>query len=221
MYTQDELDALVEEKLAAAKAEGDTAFKKLWAEAKAAKARLKAFDGLDPEDLRDKLTRLEELEQQTKAHGAGVSSKELERLRQEVAKDMEAKYSPFRSKAEELAAENRQLKLDNVVKAQMARHGVRGDRVDALFRLTRDEWDLTDDGQPMLSSHPAMEVDKYITGSLFQEYPEFFEGSGSSGGGASKSAGGAGGSGRVIAASDGTAFLSNLADVAAGKTAVR
>ena len=219
-YTQEELDTMVQEKLAEAKAEGDTAFQKLWNEAKTAKTRAKAFEGLNPDEVRERLERLAQLELESKAGKAGLTSEQLTKMREEVRADLAKEYEPFRVKAEDLGKQVRELRLDNVVKSEMGKHGVRADRVDALFRLSRDDFDLTDDGVPMIRERPGTEVGKYITDALATAYPEFFEGTGSSGGGASKPSGGAGGGARTIAADDSAAFLANLKGIAAGTTKV-
>ena len=100
----------------------------------------------------------------------------------------------------------------------MSKSGVRAERVDALFRLTGDQFDLTEDGQPMLRDRMGTPVEKFITDDLSKAYPEFFTGTGSSGGGASKSAGGASGNPRTIAANDGKGFLANVEAIAKGDT---
>jgi hypothetical protein len=205
-FTEDEVAAQVEEKLAAAKAEGDKAFQKLWDEAKQAKALAKKFEGLDPDEIRTLKQRFTELEQQKKAEKAGITSEQLDKMRLEIRADLEREYSPVKARVESLSTENRTLKLDNVVKGVMAKNGVRAERVDALYRLTAHDYDLTDDGQPMVKGRLGTPVDKYVLEDLSKAYPEFYQGSGSSGGGASKSnAGGAGGV-RVIAAPVGGRF---------------
>ena len=206
-YTQAELDAAIQERLAAAKAEGDKAFQSLWDEAKQAKAARKELEA-----------KLADIEVAQKAQKAGVTSEELNRLRSEIREDLEkGEYGQFRTQAEKLAGENRALKLDNVVKAAMAKGGARADRIDALFRLTSDRYDLTDDGKPMLRDRMGTPIEKYVSDDLLKEYPEFFNGSGASGGGAAKS--GAGGVGGGVV-SDGAGFMANLKDIASGKTQV-
>lgn len=202
-FTKADVEAAVTEALAKVKGEKDTAFQKLWNEAKAAKAKLK------------------ELEQEGKAQKAGVTSDELKRMREEVLADLKAEYAPLQEQLEAATRENRALKLDNVVKQAMGKAGVRAARVDALFRLTADQFDLTDDGQPMLKARPGTPLEKYLKDDLVKEYPEFYEGSGSSGGGAAKSSAGGGGGRRTIAAGDDAAFLANLEGVATGKVEVR
>ena len=219
-YTQEELDAMVQERLAETKAEGDKAFQKLWDEAKAAKARAKAFDGMDPMEVREKLDRLAQVELESKAGKVGLNSEQLNKMREEIRADLSREYEPFKTQAESLRGEVRALRLDNVVKSEMAKNGVRGERVDALFRLSRDDFDLTDDGVPIVANRPGTELGKYIVGDLATAYPEFFEGVGSSGGGASRPSGGAPTGARSIAANDADAFLANLEGIAKGTVTV-
>lgn len=217
-YTQEEVDALVTEKLAALKGEQDEAFKNLWNEAKEAKARLKEVGDVD--EVKALRQRYAELEQQKKADKAGITAAELERLRAEVRQDLEKEYAEVKSLAETLRGENRELKLDNVVKNVMGKAGVRPERIDSLYKLVAHEFDLTDDGKPMLKNRMGTAVDKWVTEDLVKEYPEWFLGSGSSGGGASKSTSGASGT-RVVSRDDSNAFLSNIEGVAKGSVEVR
>lgn len=222
-YTQAEVDALLQERSKGLESKRD----ELLDEVKAAKAKLKAYDGVDPEEHRRLAAKVAEMEQQAKASKAGMTSDELAKLRQDVTADLLKQFSsdpqaglkafPW---ASQLAQENRSLKLDSVVKAEMAKAGARSERIDALFRLTSDRFDLTEDGKPMLRSSPGLEVGKYVTDELKKEYPEFYNGSGSSGGGASKSsAGGTGYRGAVVGTNN-TDFLKNLTGIAKGEVAV-
>lgn len=219
-FTQEEVDALLQEKLADAKAGNDKAFSELWEEAKQAKAKARAFDGLDPEAAKNALAELTSLKQQKKAEKAGISSEQLAEIRNAVRADLEKDYAPRLAMADKLAGENRTLKLDNVVKNMMGKAEARAERIDALYRLTSDRYDLTDDGKPMLKDRMGTPVEKYIAEDLRKEYPEFFQGTGSSGGGASKSNGGAGGvAGRIAAPVGGRFgddFMRNLEAAAKG-----
>lgn len=208
-YTQEEVEALVAEKLAGVKAEDDPAFKKLWQEAKEAKARAKEYEA-----------KVKEIEQKGKAEKAGVTSEELNRLRQEVMADLAKEFSEKYADYEPLKAENRMLKLDNVVKGEMGKAGVRPERIDALYRLSQDQFDLTEDGKPMVKSRMGTPVAKFITDELGKEYPELFLGTGSSGGGATRSQGGALGV-RTIDATDNAAFIANLEGISKGTVTVR
>lgn len=203
-YTQQELDAAIEERNRALESKRI----ELLAEAKTAKDQAREAKNL-----------LAEMEQTVKAAKAGISSQELDRLRHEVKVDLDSQYKPVLERAELLAAENRRLKLDGVVKEQMARGGARADRIEALFKLTAGEYELTEDGKPMLRERPGTPVEKYVTEDLKAQYPEFFEGTGSSGGGAPKSV--ASGAVRVIPADDPVAFGKNAADIFAGRADIR
>jgi hypothetical protein len=215
-YTQDEYEALQAEKEALLAKRDE-----ILSEAKKAKDRLRAFDGVDPEEHKTLKQKLADLETQKKADKAGITSQELERMRGEVRQSLEEEYAEFKTRAEQLATENRALKLDNVVKGVMGKSGVRSERVDDLFRLTADQYDLTDDGKPVLKEKMGLEIEKYVAEDLRKSYPEWFEGTGSSGGGAPKSAAGGGGSSRVVTAGDNDAFISNLEGIAKGTTEVR
>lgn len=141
-------------------------------------------------------------------------------MRAEWREQMEADWAPVRSQLEEAQRENRTLKLDNVVKTTMGASGVRPERVDALFRLVGDRFDLTDDGTPVLRDFRGKDVAKYIAEEVAKEFPEFYKGTGSSGGSASKSATSGGGRVREIARDDSAAFMANLEGIAKGEIAV-
>lgn len=215
-FSREQLDELVKERLAEVKAEQDKAFANLWEEGKQAKARAKELEA-----------KLAELQQQKQAEKAGLTTEHLEKLRADVRKTLEQEYAPVveekKTLAEQLAEATdkvRSLQLDSRVKAQMGQLGVRSDRIDTLFRLERDRFGLTDDGQPMLKEEPTADIGKYISERLRSEYPEWFNGSGASGSGAPRS--GVGDAGKpVISMSDGDAFLRNVDKIAKGEVDVR
>lgn len=216
----EKVEALVTERLAAAKAEQDKAFSELWEESKRAKAEAKA----EAERLRQERAALEE---ERKAGKAGITSEQLEKLRADVRKNLEAEFTPVIEEKQTLAqqlegalAEIRGLRLDSRVKAKMGEMGVRSDRIDKLFKLTQDQYTLTDDGNPVLKDEPTADLGKFISESLRGEYPEWFNGSGASGGGASPSTVGGGGK-TVIPHGDNAAFLKHLDEIAKGEVEVR
>ena len=215
-YTQEELDALVKETNKGLEANRN----EVLADLRKAKDALKAFDGMDPEKVRAQERRVAELEQEAKAADKGITSAELDKMRGDVRQQIEKEYSPFKTKSETLAARVRELELDNVVKGLMAKSGVRPERIDALFKLTGDRFDLTDDSKPMLRDAMGKDVEKYISEELELEYPELYQGSKSSGGGASKSTTSGGGRAKEISRSDPDAFMSSVEDVATGKVVV-
>lgn len=203
-YTQEELDAAIAKATAPLIAKRD----ELMDEVKETRRSMKELKG-----------EFTEMQQAAKGQKAGITSEELKKLRDDVRADLEKEYAPHKTTAEKLAAENRTLKLDNVVKQAMLKGGARPDRVDALFKLKQDEFDLTDDGQPMLKNRKGTPVEKFVTEDLKAEFPELFVGTGSRGGGAAKSAAG-GGNTTTIAADDGKAFLSNLSGIVKGDVQV-
>lgn len=222
-FTQEQVDAMIAERLASEVDGLKKSQAQLLKEKKEAQARAAMFGDLDPEEAKTLKQKFAELEQQAKATAAGVTSDALAKLRQEAASEYEKKYGPVLTERDTLKQEIRGLKLDAVVKGMMAKAGARAERIDALFRLSSDRFDLTDDGKPMVKD-ATKEVDKFIGEDLLKEYPEFFQGSGSSGGGASKSTGGAGGVVTRIAAPAngvfGSEFLQNLKGISEGKVAI-
>lgn len=119
--------------------------------------------------------------------GAGLTDDQLKKIRDEVKAELEGEYKP---KLDELATAQkdiRTLRLDNAVKALMGKKevGVRGERHDTLWKLVADDFDLTEDGKPFVKAKPGTPVEKYLGDTVKGLYPEFFEGSKASGGGAS------------------------------------
>ena len=218
-YTQDEVEALIAERLNAEVEGLKKSQSQLLREKKEAQARAAAFEGLDPEEAKALKARIAEMEQQAKAQAAGITSEALAKLRAEAAAEYEKKYGPVLSERDALKSEVRSLKLDSNVKAMMAKAGARAERIDALFTLSRDRFDLTDDGKPMVKD-ATKEVDKFIAEDLLKEYPEFFQGSGSSGGGAIRSAGGAGSVGPKRISNDPASLLANIDALAKGDVVV-
>lgn len=219
-FTQAEVDAMVADANKALEANRNKALDQL-------KALERKYEGVDPEEYKKLRETVATLETKAKAEKAGLTSEELAKLRNDVRAEVERQYAADMQAgtkvfpwAASLAQENRALKLDNVVKTEMAKGGARAERIDALFRLTADRFDLTDDGKPMLRTSPGIEVGKYVADELRKEYPEFYNGSGSSGGGASKSTAGGGGSPSTIAATDRAAFLANVEKIAKGQVLV-
>lgn len=198
-YTQAELD----EQIAGLKSKND----ELLAAQRSLNAKLKTFDGVDLEALKASHTRLAELEQELKAKKDGVTAEQLNKIRVEVRTDLEKEYAPKLQLLDTLAKENRSLKLDTVVKDLMGKNGVRAERIDALFRLAGEKFDLTADGKPMVKES-GKDVVKFIAEDLAKEYPELFSGSGSSGGGSGGSTGRPTAPGKVAPTNEG--FLSAL-----------
>ena len=215
-FSQDDVDAAIAEANAGLEANRD----EILGELKGLRDQLKAFDGIDPKANRAMKKQITELEQAAKATKAGITSEELETMRGEVRVDLEHEYEPLQKQVDVLSAENRTLKLDNVVKGLMGSNGVRAERVDALFRLTADQFDLTSDDKPMLRNHKGKDVGKFIADELATQWPEFYQRAGSSGGGAPKSVSSGSGSVKEIQRDDMDGFMDNLDAIVKGDVEV-
>jgi hypothetical protein len=133
--------------------------------------------------LRDAEKRAAELEMSNKARTNGISEEKLAELRAEIARET----APLEQERDALRAKLRTLQLDGSVKSLMAETGVRAERIDTLWTLVRDRFDLTDGGTPVVKDQPASDVKKALAG-LVKEYPEFFAAPNVAGGGAGPSA---------------------------------
>jgi len=166
-------------------------------------------------EYRQAIKENQELKREKDATASGITSEQLGKLRA----DFEAEYAPLREKAATLETQLRALKLDNSVQSQMAKAGVRGDRLSALWKLTGEAFDLTDDGQPYVKDAPTQSIDQFIGGKLKADYPEFFAGTSANGGGAKGSTGGSMPT-KTISRSDTKAYLANIDGIAKGEVIV-
>jgi len=159
IQTYDTTDAIPEEHRDTALALADGKFAVVTDEdvsgLKANQAKLLEEKKQADKDRRELAKRLSDLEQQQKAAASGITSEQLAKLKA----DVELEYAPVREKAATLETQLRALKLDNAVQSQMAKAGVRGDRLGALWKLTGEAFDLTDDGQPYVKDAPTQSID--------------------------------------------------------------
>jgi len=130
--------------------------------------------------------RLAEIEANAAARAAGMTDEQIKRIRDE----MEAKTAPILAERDTLAQRLRELTLDRDVRERMAKAGVRGDRLDALWRLHGSDFDLTDEGTPYVKADPSASIEDYIGKKLLKDYPEFAVPSAAAGGGGSRGTGG-------------------------------
>jgi hypothetical protein len=158
-------------------------------------------------------SRLLEMEQTVKAKESGITSERLDEIRTLA----EAKFKADLEERDRLRAENRTLKLDNSVKKVLEKAEVVS--VEGAWKMFHDEFDLTDDGRPIVKADPTADVEHYVTQTLRAQHPYLFRGTQAGGGGAM------GGRGtapvRSIASGDVQSFLANLDDIASGKVEVR
>lgn len=158
--------------------------------------------------------RLAELEQERTAEKIGVTSERLAEIRAAA----EAKFKADLEERDRLRVEVRGLKLDGTVKSML----VKSDVVDpdAAWKLFRDQFDLTDDGKPIVTADPTTDIEQYIGGTLRQQYPYMFRGTQADGGSARGNRG-TNTATRTIQSGDTKAFLANLDKIVAGEVEVR
>lgn len=107
-------------------------------------------------EAKERAQRLADLELEAKASKEGLTSERLAEIRKQVA----AEFEPYRTKAETLEAENRSLKLTDRVKALMEKADFHD--VEAVWKLHGEDFDLTDDGQPIVKAEPGKSLEKHI-----------------------------------------------------------
>ncbi len=105
---------------------------------------------------------LRDLETTQAAAKKGVNADQLKQLREDVKGDLDKEYGPKLKKLEDLELENRQLRLDEKVKAMAAKQGVFAERLEDFFKLYGDDFDLTDDGEPMVKGKPGIDPAKRV-----------------------------------------------------------
>jgi hypothetical protein len=128
--------------------------------------------------------RAAELETQNKAKQAGITDEQLAAIKADALKEID----PIKAERDALASELRAMKLDTKVKSVMAAQGVRADRLDVMWKVIADRFDLNADGTPILRASPTTDLSKAML-DLKAELPEFFAPPSASGGGAQPSAG--------------------------------
>jgi hypothetical protein len=225
-YTQDEVEKLLEERTSGLKANRD----ELAREAKTAKAKLAAYDGVDPEEHKRLKATVEEADRKKAA--------------------AEGNWQTLEAQLKALHATERAADQKKIAKAMSAleRRGIKGNLIAALakaeakpgftdlltlegsrflrMRETEDDFEefvADEKGNARMadSTGTPMSLSMFVEQVLKVKYPDAFNGTGSSGGGAPKSgAGGAGGQ-SFIAADDGKAFLANVEGIAKGTTQLR
>ncbi len=126
---------------------------------------------------------LKKLENKEKADKVGLNDEQLKQLRADVRAEVEEEFAPFKADAEKFGKENRELKLDNAVKAIAGANGVRAERMAAWWKLNGDRFDLTEDGKPVVKDHPGKSIEKFVAEDLKAEVPDFYQGTQAAGGG--------------------------------------
>lgn len=136
---------------------------------------LKSAHERQKEETRRLKAALAEREQADKAKEAedaarksGVSDEQIAKLRQEI----EAAKAPLVEEKTRLEKELRELRLDSKVKAMIAEAGFNPKRIDDVFKLIGDRFDLSENGTPILKDNPAAVLPEYLKTVASKEYPE-------------------------------------------------
>ena len=220
-YTQDEFDALVAETTAGLKANQAELLK----EARAAKAKLANYDGIDPVEFKTLKDAAAEAERK-KAAADG----DFKALEKQLIENHGKELSGRDAKIGKLTKALEQRLVDaELTRAIAEKKGT----PDLLLPYARQFVGVreTDDGFEGFVSDgkgnarvadgkgTPMDFSAFVEQELMVKFPRAFDGLGSSGGGAARSNAGGGGA-RNVAAGDNAAFIGNLADIASGKVTV-
>jgi hypothetical protein len=162
---------------AATKVEADLAA--LRAEVEEANTKRDAAEKL----MRKATAELQKVQTQRKAADAGMTEEKLKELRAEARAEVEAELKPKLEENERLKGQNRALLLDADMKARGLKAGILPTKIDDWWKLRGSEYDLTDDGKPMVKGKPGLDPDKHLT-TLLKLNPEWVAGTKAGGGGA-------------------------------------
>lgn len=225
-YTQDEVDAILAER-DAIKANRDEAL----TEAKKAKAALRNYDGVDPEEFKRLKSAAEEAERKKAAAEGDFKS-----LEKQLVERHTAELAQRDSRLAKAMKSLEQRAIRSELQAALVKAGAFPDELDLLVergekfaRMKETEDDFVafiadEKGNPLVADGKGTPMDfgTFVEQKLKATYPRLFQGSGSSGGGAAKSiAGGSGGSPKTIVAGDSRAWNDHLEAIAKGEVDVQ
>lgn len=225
--SEEAFNAAVAERIAAETAGLKTNKDEVLKELKAARAKLAAYDGVDPEEHKRLKTAAEEAERKKAAAEGDFKS-----LEQQLVTKYEKQIAAEQAEKARYAKAMEQHLIDAAIAQELAKHSdtpkllmphlkaqVKVQEVDGEFvaRVVDAQGTVRiGKGQGSSPMSIAELVEEMKTS---DEFAPAFRGSGSSGGGASKSSGSAAGA-RVVPAGDNAAFLANLDGIAKGTTKV-
>ena len=132
---------------------------------------------------KDAAEKLAALEAEREAAAAGLTAEKLA----EITRKAEEKFKPALDENATLKQQLRALRLDGAMKGMLAKHDVIDP--DAAWKIVGEDFDLTDDGQPILKSDPTADLAAHITGTLKTKYPFLYKGTQAAGGGAAGQSG--------------------------------
>jgi hypothetical protein len=145
---------------------------------------------------------LAELKGKSAGAAAGKTEAELAKAYKDIEERIREEYAPQVKELEGLRAENRRIKLEDRVKAELRKQGMLDKHLDDCWKLHGEEFDLSTDGKPIVKAEPGKPVDKHV-GTIIKQRGGWVQGSRASGGGAAGAttptgaSGGSGPGGRV------------------------
>lgn len=184
------------------------------------KEKAAAFEGLglSPEEIAALKTKHD---RQGDASPDEITKKVEEEVTRRVA-PIEKARAEEKARADAAETRARSLTIDTHHRNLAAKAGVRAERLERALELNRRRFGLDKDGQHHLvdekGNPEALTPEKFWAEVFKEELPEFYAGTGSTGGGAGE---GGRGAGKTVALGDEKAFLDHISDIAAGKVAVR
>jgi hypothetical protein len=131
---------------------------------------------------------LQKLQTRQKAADAGMTEEKLKELREEAKAEALAEVKDDLAERDRLKMQNRGLLLDADMKARALKAGIAATKIDDFWALRAGQFDLTDDGKPMVKGKPGLDPDKHLA-SLLKLNPEWVVGTKANGGGANGGAG--------------------------------
>lgn len=164
-------------------------------ERKTAKALLEKFKGLDPDQAREALESIRELEDK-KLRDQGNFEKLKERWREQQAKELSARDTRIASMDKEL----RKFKLDDKIRAAALKAGVQPRDIEDVMTLTSSHFELNESGSISVldrQGNPTLaSVEEFFGQTYKADKPQFYGASGAGGSGAPVGGTGGGGGGQ-------------------------
>jgi hypothetical protein len=226
-FTQEQVDALIAERLASEVAGLKSNQAELQKEAKAAKAKLASYEGIDPEEHKRLKSAADDAERK-RLQGEG----DFKQLEKQLVTKYEGELEKERTVSTRYRSAVEKNLIDAAAATELAKHS---DSPTLLLPHVRGQMKVIEqdgefharivDGQGNVRIGKGQGSSPMTLPELIDEmksdknFALAFRGTGSSGGGAAKSNGGAGGV-RTVAAGDKKAFIDNVEAIATSKVEV-
>jgi len=125
---------------------------------------------------------LKDKEREIEAGKSGVTQETVDKIKAEAKAEVEAEYGPKVADRDKLAAENRAFRLTDVIGKMFVEGKGIPEKNASFWKLHGDEFDLTDDGKPMVKGKPGQDVKKHVE-TLMKTVPEWVQGTRATGSG--------------------------------------